>query len=330
MSQLQLSLAIRTNPRVQALVDQQVKVEGVDLITSLLAPADTFWRQLSYQEFDVSEMSMSAFIRATANGDDRWWALPIFPDRRFFHAWIVVRKDSEIQRPEDLRGARIGVPDYSQTGALWGRAVLNRDFGIAASDMTWYQERTEALSHGGASGFSPPEGVTVHQIPGEDSQRKMFADGRLDASILFITYKTLIDRSSGDMAEANVRPLFVDADAEKARAYRSWGFLPFNHCIVVRRSLLEKHPWLALNLFTAFNEAKEQGRQRILEAIRPHHEAGFIVGDSWAGAGVDLFPYGLAANSVALPTLMDEAYGQKLTPRKVDVAELFPPSVLEL
>lgn len=330
MTRLELSFALRTNPRVQALVTGPTTIEGVDPNISLLAPADTFWRQLRYQEFDVSEMSLSVLIRAIANGDTRWYGLPIFPDRRFFHASIVVRKDSDIRVPADLRGVRMGVPDYSQTGALWGRAVLEHDFGIAGPEMVWYQERTSELSHGGSSNFHPPADLTIHHIPPGDSQRAMFADGRLDASILFITYTTLIDRSSGALEEANVRPLFPDADAEKARAYAKWGWLPFNHCYVVRRELVERHPWLALNLYTAFLAAKERDRAAILESVRQHYEAGLVTPDERGRLSTDLFPYGIAANRDELSAITRFAYDQGLTPRLVDAGELFPPSLQEL
>lgn len=323
---LRLSFATRTNPRVQELVDDPLAVEGVELLTSLLPPADTFWRQLRFGEFDISEMSLSVFMRLKSAGDTRWTALPIFPDRRFFHAWMVVRKDSEISRPEDLRGARLGVPDYSQTAALWGRGILKHDFGVDERDVLWFQERTDRLSHGGATAFDPPSDVQIEYIGAEDSQRQMLADGRLDASILFLTYTTLLDRSSGAMADANVRPLFADPDAEKARAYSKWGFLPFNHCMVIRSSLVEEHPWLPLNLYTAFHAAKEAGRHSLAQAVQPHVEAG-LAGD---GMAVDLFPYGIDANRAGLVALTQFAFEQGLTPHVVQPEHLFHESLQDL
>ena len=115
-----------------------------------------FWRQLKFAEFDVSEMSVSSLIIATANGPTEWVALPIFSMRQFFHTSILVRADSGIMQPSDLRGKRIGVPEYQQTWAVWSRGILADEFGVQPSDMTWYMERSPARSHGGATGFTAP------------------------------------------------------------------------------------------------------------------------------------------------------------------------------
>lgn len=319
-ARLELSLALRTNPRVQALVDDPHAIEGVSLRTSLLPPADTFWRQLKYQEFDISEMSLAQLARLRMQGDDTWVGLPIFPDRRYFHAAIAVRADSDIQTPADLRGRHMGCADYGMTGAVWARGIIQHDFDVAPSDMVWHQERVTELSHGGATGFQPPADVELRQIPAGDSQRRMFAEGRLDASILFITYRTMLDRSVGPMGEANVRLLFPDDAAEKARAYAKWGFLPFNHCMVIRRSLVERHPWLLLNVYKGFLDAKRTGLERIMEAVRPHAEHG-LLGD--AQLHEDLFPYGLAANQHGFETLFSFLSEQGITDRRLETGELF-------
>ncbi|MDQ1105699.1 ABC transporter substrate-binding protein [Nocardioides zeae] len=321
MTKLELSLALRTNPRVQALVDDPHAIEGVRLRTSLLPPADTFWRQLNFQDFDISEMSLASLTRLRLQGDDTWVALPVFPDRRFFHAAVVVRADSDVRTPADLRGKRIGVADYSMTGAVWARGVLQHDHDLHPSSMTWFQERTTRLSHGGATSFRPPEDVEVVQIGPDDSQRRMFAEGRLEASILFITYKTMLDRSTGSMDEANVRLLFPDDDAEKARAFGTWGFLPFNHCMVVRRSLVEAHPWLLLNIYKGFLDAKTTHLAALQEAVRLHREVGLVPASG--STDVDLFPYGLRANAHGLDTLSRFFHEQGITPSSFTVRELF-------
>ena len=162
MANLQLSLAITSNPRTWPIVDGRVKADGIEFTKTVLGPAEMFWRQLSFAEFDVSEMSMSELMMIRNRGDDRFIGIPVFTTRRFYHTGIYVRKDAKIATPADLRGKRVGVPEYVQTSALWTRGILENEFGIAPKDMTFFMERVPARSHAGAIGFAAPPGVT-HQ-----------------------------------------------------------------------------------------------------------------------------------------------------------------------
>src|ERR1700722_13421523 len=132
---LQLSLAISSNPRTWPILDGAVQPDGIELVPTILHPAEMFWRQLGFGDFDVSEMSMSSLMMARAGGDERWVGLPIFTTRKFFHTEILVRRDAKIEKPSDLKGRRVGVPEYQQTGALWTRVVLQHEFGVPATDM---------------------------------------------------------------------------------------------------------------------------------------------------------------------------------------------------
>src|ERR1700758_3839793 len=115
---LELSVALSDNPNTRPLIDGRVEAEGLRLIPSAVHPSEMFWRQLRFAEFDVSEMSMSSLIIAASRGDTRWAAIPVFTMRKFFHTSIIVRRDSAIAAPADLRGKRIGVPEYQQTWAI--------------------------------------------------------------------------------------------------------------------------------------------------------------------------------------------------------------------
>src|SRR6476620_11395453 len=165
LMKLQLSLAITSNPRTWPILNGAVQPDGIELVPTILHPSEMFWRQLRFADFAVSEMSFSSLMMATARGDDRWVGLPIFTTRKFFHTEILVRKDAGIEKPADLRGKRVGVPEYQQTAALWTRGVLQHEFGVHPREMTFFMERTPETSHGGATGFQAPEGVTVNFIP---------------------------------------------------------------------------------------------------------------------------------------------------------------------
>src|SRR3954463_11683204 len=138
---LQLSIGMGWNPRTWPIFDGRVKADGIDLLPSRVFASELFWRQLKFADFDVSEMSMSTLMMATAGGDERWVGLPIFTTRKMFHTEILVRRDSGIAQPADLKGRRVGVPEYQQTAALWARGALQHEFGVLARDMEWWMER---------------------------------------------------------------------------------------------------------------------------------------------------------------------------------------------
>src|ERR1700751_465908 len=188
---LRLSLAIASNPRTWPILDGWVVPDGIDLIATVLHASGLLWGALLFADFDVSEMSFSSLMMACAGGDDRWVGLPIFTTRKFFHTEILVRRDSGIEKPADLKGRRVGVPEYQQTAALWTRGVLQHEFGVNASDMEFFMERVPTHSHAGATAFKPPPGVTIHQIPAERSIGSMMASGEIEAVIHYLRHSNL-------------------------------------------------------------------------------------------------------------------------------------------
>src|ERR1700757_4006695 len=123
-SRLPLSIALSDNPNTRPLIDGEVVPEGIALTPTAVHPSEMFWRQLRFAEFDVSEMSMSSLLIATGRGPTPWVALPVFPPRDFSHPRILGRADAGIAAPADLKGRRVGVPEFQQTAAIWGRGVL--------------------------------------------------------------------------------------------------------------------------------------------------------------------------------------------------------------
>src|ERR1051326_2412048 len=199
---LQLNLAISSNPRTWPIIDGRVKADGIDFTKTVLGPAEMFWRQLSFAEFDVSEMSMSELMIIRERGDDRFIGIPVFTTRRFYHTGILVRKDAKITGPADLKGKRVGVPEYVQTSALWARGILENEFGVAPRDMTFFMERGSGRSHAGAIGLKAPTGVTINEIPPEKSIASMMLTGELDACMSYNPKRgDLIDRSDVNLAD---------------------------------------------------------------------------------------------------------------------------------
>ncbi len=331
MAKLQLSLIMGANDRSRPVLDGAVSPDGIDLTCTVAHPSEIFWRQLHFQEFDVSEMSLSSLLMAMAQGNRDWIGLPIFTSRRFFHTGVWVRADRGIDVPADLKGKRVGVPEYQQTAALWSRGVLKHEFGVEAEDMEWWMERTEERSHGGATGFQPPAGIRLNRIGANESIGTMLVDGTLDATLLYLTDNNLVDRSRVTLeGNPTFRLLFTEPAAEGQRYFDKTGIFPINHGMVVRRSLYEQHPWVALNIFNAFRQAKERVAARMREMVSTHVELGLLGPDARRALSIDPYPYGVKSNQNVLETVADYSFEQGLTPRRMQLDEIFAPSTLDL
>jgi 4,5-dihydroxyphthalate decarboxylase len=336
MAKLTLAFISAFNERVEPLMDGTIQAEGIELIPTYSHPAETFWRQLKFHEFEVAEMSMSSFLIARSRGVDMI-ALPVFPSRRLFQTELSYHVDSGINEPGDLVGKRLGVAEYQQTAALWIRGILEHDFGVSQFKIHWYMERSEEMSHGSATGFKPPAGISFNRIAPNKSLVSTLLSNELDAAHIaspWVLRANALDRSSritggGDWTK--VKPLFPDRMAEGARFFKKHAFLPVNHAYIIRGDIYRKHPWVAFNLYTAFVKAKEHFRGKLFDKI----PTALFFGREYLAItqelfGDDPFPYGVKANAAMLDTIIGYSYEQGLTPRKMKMEELFAESGLDL
>ena len=337
MPELNLSFVSNFNERVEPLMNGTIKAKGIEIIPTYSHPSETFWRQLKFQEFEVAEMSMSSYLIARSRGVDMI-AIPVFPSRRFFHAEQSYHVDSGVKQPGDLVGKRIGVGEYQQTAALWARGVLDHDFGVSQYKVHWYMERSEELSHGGATGFAPPPGISFHRIPPDKSLATMLVNheidvapiaGHLSRPVNVIDRSTHIRASEGDWSK--VKPLFPDEVAEAKRFVAAHGFVPVNHTYIIRGDVYRANPGVARVLYDSFVEAKAYAMGTLEERI----PAALFFGPEYLAMtrnilGDDPFPYGIKANAAMLDTITDYSHEQGLTPRKMKIEELFAEETLDL
>ena len=332
MADLNLSFAISPYDRVEPLITGEVKPLGVNLTYTDLPVPDIFYRQLKFHQFDVSEMSMSSFLKARAQG----WPyrmLPVFHNRNFSYTRTLVRLASGIRvdHPEDLKGKRVGIADYQMSVALWTRGILKHEFGVEPQDMVWFQERSERLSHGGASAFTPPPGVEFHYAARDFGS--MFLDGELDAAFTYIgESNSSLDRKKADLSRnPRFKLLFRDPRKEGVRFFKKLGYVPPHHITVVRESLVKEAPWLALSLMDAFQQAKQLAMRRLNRS--PFSASMLLFGPQWlaeqqAAFGDDPYVYGIKANAQALDMAQTFSMEQGLSPAKQPWEDLFPEEIL--
>lgn len=337
MAKLKLNFISGANERVEPLMQGLVEAEGIEIIPTYSHPSETFLRQLRDMEFPVGEMSMSSYLIARERGFDMI-ALPVFPSRRLFHTELSVHVDSGIKKPEEIVGKRIGVSEYQQTAALWQRGILEHDFGVSQNKVHWYMERTEEMSHGGVTGFKPPDGISFQRIPSDKSLASMLVNHELDVAAINSPWRHApnqlgrshrITGAGGDWTK--VKPLFDDKIAEGKRFFDKWGFLPVNHAYTIRGDIYRKYPWAAFNLFIGFVKAKEYFNERLSDRI----PSGLFFGKEYLAQtqqifGKDPFPYGVKANRKLIETLIDFSHEQGLITKKPKIEDLFAASTSEL
>lgn len=336
---LEMSFASAVNERTRPIMDGSLQPEGILLRPIVSDPAETFWRMLKFAEFDVCEMSISSLLIAVSRGADLV-AIPAFPSRRFMHLELVAHVDSGIRGPEDIRGKRLGVGEYQQTAALWTRGILEHDFGVPQGSIEWFMERTPEQSHGAATGFAPPPGISLQFVPPDKSLATMLAAQEIDVALV----KRAMRKPSSNVIERSARlrvapeefrrvtrPVFTDPFAEGARFVRQHGFVPVNHTYVMRGDVYRRYPWAAFNIFAAMRRAKELAEHNLIDSV----PLSLVFREEYLSRtadllGDDLFPYGLSPNRVALQTIARFSHEQGLTSQPVEVDQLFAESTREL
>jgi 4,5-dihydroxyphthalate decarboxylase len=324
MSDIPISIASGEYDRIRAIRDGVVKVEGCAVAYHVIEPNLLFVRNLKSQEFDVSEMSFSTYIALRDQGKAHYTAIPVFLSRAFRHSAIFVRTDRGIGSPADLRGRRVGTPEYFTTMLVWMRGLLSDEYGIKPSDVRWRLGPLEQP----AREASPPSrageaaGIDIEPIPAGRTLAGMLADGELDAVFSARPPSCFLRGGEG------VGRLFPDYRAVEQAYYRKAGTYPLMHAVGIRSSLVEQYPWMAGNLFNAFTRAKDIAiadfeKLSAFALTLPWIEAEYRA--TQAVLGQDIWPYGVAANRKAIETLCRYLHEQGFTRRRMGVDELFAP-----
>ena len=330
---IHMSFAMEKNPRNRAIFDHEVKPEAIEFTCTRIGPSELFWRQLRFAEFDVSEMSLSSLLIALANGDDRYMGLPIFTTRRFFQTSILVHRESGINAPEDLKGRKMGVPEFQQTAAVWVRGILKDDFGVDQTEIEWFMERLPEHSHGGATGFTAPPGTIVNFIPSDKNIGSMVLNREIDGTLLWFGVRDsqdIIDRTAIDLPNhADVKYLFDPPRSEGRRFYAKHQFMPINHAMVIRRSLAEKYPWAPMNIYKAMVASNEIANRERIAHVAYHLDSGLLPPEAEGILNMPIVHHGLKANGKTIELAAKYSNEQGLTPRRLDLAEIFHPSTLD-
>jgi 4,5-dihydroxyphthalate decarboxylase len=316
----ELSLACTVSDRTRPILEGRVPVPGVTFRASPGEPEEIFRIAMREARFEVTELSMSSHMLATARGNSRYVGVPVFLSRAFRHSAVYIRTDRGIRGPSDLAGRTIGTPEYQQTAALWVRGMLREHYGVDTTSIAW-------RTGGERTPLSLPPGFDVAAIPEGETLEGWLAEGKLDAFVGPRPPRAFLDGS------APVARLFPDTRREEEAYFGATGFFPIMHCLAVRRDVAEAHPELPAALFRAFAAAKaaslaELAMVNVLRVSLPWIAAEVAAQSAFMGGNP--WPYGFGRNRAELAAMCRFSEADGLTARRLKPEELFCPSTLDL
>jgi 4,5-dihydroxyphthalate decarboxylase len=323
---LTVSLACCDYDRTRALFDGRVPIEGCETIACAMPPEEAFHRAFRFQEFDITELSLSNYMNTVARGTNHYVAIPVFPSRLFRHSSLYVRPDRGINRPEDLRGRIVGVPEFQMTAAVWVRGMLADEYGLRTAEIRWRNGGLEEPGRKQKVVLSLPPEIELEAIPPTETLSQHLDEGRIDALIT-----ALAPSCFGRNPE--VRRLFPDYRRIEEEYYRRTRLFPIMHVVGIRRSLAELHPWLPVNVFVAFLKAKALCYRELENIGHLYTTLPWPVEElerARALMGPDFWSYGVAKNLREIEAVTRYAVEQGLVSRHLTAEDLFVPSTFDL
>jgi len=327
MANLRLSLGCWNYDRTRALADGRVKPDGIDLIYLDMPVEETFFRMLRHQEFDVAEMSLSSYTVSLFREQRHFVAIPVFPSRFFRHSCIYVNAKAGIKEPKDLIGKKVGNPEYQMTAPVWIRGILQDEYGVPADGVTYCTGGEEEPNRVEKLKLDLPPNIKVKPIGPGETLAALLRDGGVDA--LYTARMPSTYKAGGGGA---VRRLFEQYMEVEQAYYRKTRIFPIMHTVAIKRSLYERHPWIAMSLYKAFAKSQKETYDDLyvtaaLKAMLPWLTK--HVEDARELMGDDFWPYGFAPNREALATFLRYHHEQGLSKKRLEPEELFAPETLE-
>jgi 4,5-dihydroxyphthalate decarboxylase len=310
--------------RTSRLYSGEVRPKGIELRYLHLGLEDLFWRQGCYGEFDAAEYSMGAYLASVEDPAWAFVAIPVFPSRAFRHSAVYVHACSGIEAPRDLNGRCVGTPEWSMTASLWIRGILGEHYGVDLRSIRW---RTGGLAQPGRqekSRVKPPKDFDVRPLEQGDTLNQTLLERKIDAVISARPPAAFIE------GRPEVRRLFADTIVAERDYFRRTGVFPIMHVVVIRKTLVDEHPWLANNLRNAFEAARKPALGRLLDtgmcSTSLVWEAAYA--EQEAAVFEDPFKYGVEENLATLDALCRYGFEQGFTSRLLQPEELFVPSTV--
>ncbi len=327
MAMLTLDLGCGDYDIVRALKDGNVRAEGMEInFIPINKPPEVHWRMGMHNEFDAAEMSFGSFVAGKARGDFPFVGIPAFVYRKFRHSCAYVNVNAGINKPEDLKGRRVGVPEWQMTATVWLRGFLQDDYGVRPSDVHWLTGGLESSERKEKVALTLPPEIKIENIASGKTLSDMLMSGEIDALLTAQVPAPYVKRAP------QVRRLFADTRQVEADHFLRTRIFPIMHVMIIREEFYKRHPWVAQSLYKALLDAKEH----CIDAVFKNDAIHSVL--PWAGPhaeevrklmGQNFWPYGVEANRKTLETFLRYSFEQGLTRRLLSADELFAKETLD-
>jgi 4,5-dihydroxyphthalate decarboxylase len=290
-----------------------VRPDGIDLtILTAMDSTTRHWRFLRGQEFDMAEVSCSSYIVAR-DQDFPATAIPVFLHRRFRHGFVFINTTKGITKPTDLIGKRVGVKQFQATAIVWMRGILEEEYGVPQKSIEWVPELDETIE------FTPPPGLKISKLANDQAVEDLLAKGELDAVIHPDLIKPLVRK------DPRVARLFPDFKNDEIAYYKKTGIFPIMHVLGIKQEIVERHPWVPINMYHAFNQAKAIAMKRM---ENPRIVPLVWYREAWEEqeelVGSDPWEYGPTEHNLKnMDTIARYAYEQGLSKKRFEFDDLF-------
>ena len=322
-----MTLACGDYDRTRALEEGSIRPDGIELTYLRLPVEETFFRMMRHREFEVAEMSLSSYAMSLQTEPAPFVAIPVFTSRMFRHGAIYCHADAGIDAPEDLRGKRVGTPEFQLSAGVWVRGILAEHHGVPVDSVTYFTGGQETPGRIEKAALELPAGIEVSRIPADATLSSLLADGKIDA-----LYTPRIPAPFAQK-DRRVKRLFPDVVAAEKVYYETTGIFPIMHVVVVRRDVYEQHPWVAQSLSKAFTLAKDAAYGGLHDTSALRFMLPWLtshVEEAQELMSPDYWSYGLTpANHRTLATFLRYHHEQGLSRTMLTPEELFAPESVE-
>ena len=324
MGALRLSIATTDYDHFRDFRLGTVRAEGIEHVWSVLSHHEVFARFTAHREWDVAELSIAKFATQVTRDDPDIVGLPVVCSRVFRFGAFYVNRRSGIETAEDLRGKRVGSPEWAHSAAVYMRGWLHDEVGVTLDQVQWYQAGANAPGREEKVELSLPDGVSLTRVS-DRSLSDLLAAGDIDCALIARPPTCFLQ------GHPDVVRLYPDFETRELAYYQRTGIWPIMHIIAMRRQILDDNPWVARNLYNAFLESKNRSVERLLDPAVSRYPLPWLpaygrrMADLFGG---DPFPYGIEPNRATVSQLLTYAHQQGIAHRLATPDEVFPVGIM--
>ena len=323
MSKLRLSIATTDYDHFRDFRLGAVKAEGIDHNWLNLGHHECFARFTANREFDLSELSFAKFAAQVTQEDSDIIGLPVVCSRLFRFGSFYVNRKSGVRRVEDLRGRKVGSPEWAHSAAVYMRGWMHNDMGVRLTDVHWVQAGANAPGREEKVRLNLPQGLELTRIA-DRSLNQLLATGEIDCAIIARPPSCFLE------GHPDVVRLFPDYRNMEEEYYRRTGVWPIMHIIAMKKRVVDEHPWAARNLYNAFLESKRRSLERLLDPAVSRYPLAWLPAYAARMAemfGGDPFPYGIEENRATWEQMALYTWQQGIARRQFRPEEIFPAGI---